>query len=159
MGFKGSILWLNEKSTARAQMIDHAWGVALDRAQKAGQLLAAALMAGGHGDRPVTLVGYSMGARLIFHALLELCRRGAKGARMPARMLRTPHERLWNRVPPCAALCLAGWVFLSTHACMRAKPGHPVEPVEEEIQRNGTVFSACKPRCAWPDQAWWSTWC
>ena len=62
------------------QMIDHAWGVALDRAQKAGQLLAACLMAGGHGDRPVVLVGYSMGARLIFHCLLELCRHNAKGA-------------------------------------------------------------------------------
>ena len=74
-------------------MIDHAWGVALDRAQKAGQLLAAALMAGGHGDRPVTLVGYSMGARLIFHALLELCRHNAKGG---LRLLAHP------RALPCA---------------------------------------------------------
>ncbi|BDA42345.1 probable transmembrane and coiled-coil domain-containing protein 4 at C-terminar half [Coccomyxa sp. Obi] len=62
-----------------SQMIDHAWVVALDRAQKAGVLLAHTLMAGGHGDRPVTLVGYSMGARLIFHCLLELCRHNAKG--------------------------------------------------------------------------------
>lgn len=62
-------------------MIDHAWVVALDRAQKAGVLLAQTLMAGGHGDRPVILVGYSMGARLIFHCLLELCRHNAKGAR------------------------------------------------------------------------------
>ncbi|KAK9909726.1 hypothetical protein WJX75_006627 [Coccomyxa subellipsoidea] len=62
-----------------SQMIDHAWVVALDRAQKAGVLLAHTLMAGGHGDRPVILVGYSMGARLIFHCLLELCRHNAKG--------------------------------------------------------------------------------
>lgn len=63
------------------QFIDHAWVVALDRAQKAGVLLAHTLMAGGHGDRPVTLIGYSMGARLIFHCLLELCRHNAKGVR------------------------------------------------------------------------------
>ena len=65
---------------AVAQMIDHAWAVALDRAQKAGILLAHILMSGAHGDRPVTLIGYSMGARLIFHCLLELCRHSAKGA-------------------------------------------------------------------------------
>ena len=60
-------------------MIDHAWAVALNRAQKAGILLAHILMSGSHGDRPVTLIGYSMGARLISHCLLELCRHNAKG--------------------------------------------------------------------------------
>ena len=60
-------------------MIDHAWAVALNRAQKAGILLAHILMSGAHGDRPVTLIGYSMGARLIFHCLLELCRHNARG--------------------------------------------------------------------------------
>ena len=70
-------------------MIDHAWAVALNRAQKAGILLAHILMSGGHGERPVTLIGYSMGARLIFHCLLELCRHSAKGACLTAeRILR-----------------------------------------------------------------------
>jgi surfactin synthase thioesterase subunit len=46
---------------------------------QAGRLLAHVLMQGGHGDRPVTLIGYSMGARLVFHCLLELCRHRAKG--------------------------------------------------------------------------------
>lgn len=72
-------------------MIDHAWVVALDRAQKAGVLLAHTLMAGGHGDRPVILVGYSMGARLIFHCLLELCRNNAKGALLPLSTGFSPH--------------------------------------------------------------------
>ena len=47
---------------------------------QAGRLLAHVLMRGGHGDRPVTLVGHSMGARVIFHCLLELCRHNCKGA-------------------------------------------------------------------------------
>ncbi len=54
--------------------IDSAWAMALDRAVKAGRLLAHVLMGGGAGGRPVTLVGYSMGARLVFHCLLELVR-------------------------------------------------------------------------------------
>lgn len=47
---------------------------------QAGRLLAQLLMQGGHGDRPVTLIGYSMGARLVFHCLLELARSNCKGA-------------------------------------------------------------------------------
>ena len=66
-----------------AQLIDTAWSVALHRAQQAGRLLAHVLAAGAHGDRPVTLVGNSMGARLIFHCLLELSRLKAKGAWPP----------------------------------------------------------------------------
>ena len=49
-------------------------------AWQAGRLLAQLLMQGGHGDRPVTLIGYSMGARLVFHCLLELARNNCKGA-------------------------------------------------------------------------------
>ena len=46
---------------------------------QAGRLLAHVLMGSGHGDRPVTLIGHSMGARVIFHCLLELCRHNCKG--------------------------------------------------------------------------------
>ena len=52
---------------------------ALDRAVKAGRLLAQLLLANRHGGRPVTLIGYSMGARLVFHCLLELSRAAAAG--------------------------------------------------------------------------------
>lgn len=49
------------------------------RADKAGVLLADALLSGSHGDRPVTLVGASLGARVVFSCLEELARRGDTG--------------------------------------------------------------------------------
>ena len=54
--------------------------MALDRAVKAGRLLAHVLLARASAPsaaRPVTLVGYGMGARVVFHCLLELVRAGA----------------------------------------------------------------------------------
>ncbi len=66
------------------------WRVALRRAKLAGQLLARMLMQGLHGERPVTLVGFSMGARLIFHCGLELARHGAAGLLEHVVLLGTP---------------------------------------------------------------------
>jgi hypothetical protein len=64
---------------ATGLLIENAWTVAIDRSDKAGKLLAHVLMTGGNGGRPVTLIAHSMGARLVFSALLELCRCGARG--------------------------------------------------------------------------------
>ncbi|XVE69792.1 hypothetical protein DITRI_Ditri10aG0019700 [Diplodiscus trichospermus] len=50
-------------------LIDSAWAIAVDRSDKAGKLLAEVLLKGLHGNRPVTLVGFSLGARVIFKCL------------------------------------------------------------------------------------------
>jgi hypothetical protein len=60
-------------------VIGNPWSVVAERAKKCGKLLAAALMSGVHGHRPVTLVGFSHGARLIFHCLEELAAQNATG--------------------------------------------------------------------------------
>ena len=52
--------------------LDNPWSVASARVEAAGAQLAEVLLARVHGERPVTLIGYSMGARLIFHALLSM---------------------------------------------------------------------------------------
>jgi Protein of unknown function (DUF726) len=54
--------------------IDNKWQIVLNRARRGGKMLAYLLLQRYHGDRPVTLVGCSCGARLIFHCLLELSR-------------------------------------------------------------------------------------
>ncbi|XP_006343378.1 transmembrane and coiled-coil domain-containing protein 4-like isoform X1 [Solanum tuberosum] len=52
--------------------IDSTWSIAVDRSDKAGVLLAEVLKKGLQGHRPVTLVGFSLGARVIFKCLQVL---------------------------------------------------------------------------------------
>ncbi|KAK9948462.1 hypothetical protein M0R45_004035 [Rubus argutus] len=54
---------------AATDFIDSKWSIAVDRSDKAGKLLADVLLKGSHGNRPVTLVGFSLGARTIFKCL------------------------------------------------------------------------------------------
>lgn len=65
--------------TKLAYLIDNPWNVSLDRANAAGLILADSLIQRHLGTRPITLVGFSLGARLIFSCLKELSNRGAYG--------------------------------------------------------------------------------
>ncbi|KAJ9226767.1 hypothetical protein DTO027B5_1897 [Paecilomyces variotii] len=65
--------------TKLAYLIDNPWNVSLVRANAAGLILADSLMARNLGNRPVTLIGFSLGARVIFSCLKELANRGAYG--------------------------------------------------------------------------------
>lgn len=60
-------------------LLDNPWNVSLDRAWKAGKILADTLMSGNMGVRPITLVGFSLGSRLIYLCLIELAHRGGYG--------------------------------------------------------------------------------
>mmetsp|Transcript_26479 Transcript_26479/g.58946 ORF Transcript_26479/g.58946 Transcript_26479/m.58946 type:complete len:574 (+) Transcript_26479:3-1724(+) len=57
-----------------ANMIDGDWTIAVERADEAGVVLAKTLLYSRAGRRPVTLVGYSFGARIIYSCLKELAR-------------------------------------------------------------------------------------
>ena len=52
--------------------------MACTRARRAGKLLATMLAGRVQGERPVVLVGASVGALLVFHCLLELASLGAR---------------------------------------------------------------------------------
>lgn len=60
-------------------LVDNPWNVSLDRAWKAGKILADTLISGNLGVRPVTLVGFSIGARVIYSCLIELAQKGCFG--------------------------------------------------------------------------------
>ncbi|XP_052196809.1 uncharacterized protein LOC127804113 [Diospyros lotus] len=57
---------------AATDFIDSKWAIAIDRSDKAGKLLAEVLQKGLQGQRPVTLVGFSLGARVIYKCLQML---------------------------------------------------------------------------------------
>ncbi|CAI4216786.1 unnamed protein product [Parascedosporium putredinis] len=65
--------------TKLSYLIDNPWAVSLDRATAAGLILADSLIDRNLGTRPVTLVGYSLGSRVIFSCLQELAKKGAYG--------------------------------------------------------------------------------
>jgi pimeloyl-ACP methyl ester carboxylesterase len=62
-----------------AQVVDNPFNVAKARAEKAGLVLADAIIQRAQGKRPVTLVGYSLGARLIYSCIMSLAERKAFG--------------------------------------------------------------------------------
>lgn len=65
--------------TKLGYLIDNPWANALDRSKAAGLVLADALIARHAGIRPTSLIGFSLGSRVIFYALLELHRQKAYG--------------------------------------------------------------------------------
>eukprot|EP00474_Spongospora_subterranea_P009517 CRZ09975.1 hypothetical protein [Spongospora subterranea] len=78
MGVMNALAWPSAFITA-SYLIDNPWSIIISRADKASLLLADALLARSHGHRPVTLVGFSVGARVIYKALLELSAKGKEG--------------------------------------------------------------------------------
>jgi len=74
-----SALWPAYLLSAGATLVDNPFSIAKARSEKAGRVLADALINRVQGERPVTLIGYSLGARVIYTCLQELAARGAFG--------------------------------------------------------------------------------
>lgn len=62
-----------------ATSIDNPFAIARNRSEKAGQVLADALINKAQGERPVTLIGYSLGSRVVYSCLKSLAERRAFG--------------------------------------------------------------------------------
>ncbi|KAL8652855.1 MAG: hypothetical protein Q9210_002436, partial [Variospora velana] len=65
--------------TKLSYLIDNPWTVSMARANGAGLILADSLIDRNLGVRPITLVGFSLGSRVIFACLRELANKGALG--------------------------------------------------------------------------------
>ncbi|KAJ4296975.1 hypothetical protein N0V88_003891 [Collariella sp. IMI 366227] len=73
-----SALWPAYLLSAAA-VVDNPFSLAKNRSEKAGEILADALINKVQGERPVTLIGYSLGARVIYSCLRSLAARRAFG--------------------------------------------------------------------------------
>ncbi|KAF8456530.1 hypothetical protein BGX38DRAFT_1139743 [Terfezia claveryi] len=62
-----------------ARVIDNPYSVARHRAEKAGRVLADVLCNRVQGERPVNLIGFGLGARVVYYAMRGLAQRGAWG--------------------------------------------------------------------------------
>ncbi|OJD12420.1 hypothetical protein AJ78_06984 [Emergomyces pasteurianus Ep9510] len=65
--------------TKLSYLIDNPWNVSLVRANATGLIMADSIMARNLGNRPITLIGFSLGSRVIFSCLKELANKGAHG--------------------------------------------------------------------------------
>jgi pimeloyl-ACP methyl ester carboxylesterase len=84
-----------------ASVLDNPFSVALARADKAGKVLAHALIDGVQGKRPVTLTGYSVGARVVYACLIELAEQHAFGLVESAVLMGTPapaNPKRWRQI-------------------------------------------------------------
>ncbi|PYH94610.1 DUF726-domain-containing protein [Aspergillus ellipticus CBS 707.79] len=73
-----------------ARVADNPFSIAKARSDKAGEALADALISKVQGERSVTLIGYSMGSRVIFSCLQSLAKRGAYGLVESAILMGSP---------------------------------------------------------------------
>uniref|UniRef100_A0A0M3IIZ9 Transmembrane and coiled-coil domain-containing protein 4 n=1 Tax=Ascaris lumbricoides TaxID=6252 RepID=A0A0M3IIZ9_ASCLU len=58
-----------------ASVLDNPWNVCVSRASEVGEHLAEVLLNRSHGERPITLIGFSLGARVLYHCLLAMSKR------------------------------------------------------------------------------------
>ncbi|EDN08088.1 predicted protein [Histoplasma mississippiense (nom. inval.)] len=65
--------------TKLSYLIDNPWNVSLVRANATGLVMADSIIARNLGNRPITLIGFSLGSRVIFSCLKELASKGAYG--------------------------------------------------------------------------------
>ena len=81
-----------------SKLIDNPWSIAMVRADKAGAALADIIINRGHGERSVSLIGYSLGARVIYTCLMILAERRVFGMIESVVMMGTPapaDSRVW----------------------------------------------------------------
>ena len=129
--------------TKLGYLIDNPWSNALDRAKAAGSVLAGVLIERHLGVQPITLIGFSLGSRVIFYALLELARQKAFSIVQDVFLLGatlTASQKTWLQVRAVVSGCFVNvftcndWVlnylFCATNGSVRTVAGlRPVENV------------------------------
>ncbi|VDM95076.1 unnamed protein product [Thelazia callipaeda] len=76
LGLVSAVAWPVALLSA-SSVIDNPWNVCIRRAKEVGEHLAEVLLSRAHGNRPITLIGFSLGARVIFHCLMTMSGRSS----------------------------------------------------------------------------------
>ncbi|XP_072174607.1 transmembrane and coiled-coil domain-containing protein 4-like [Diadema setosum] len=133
--------------TAISSSIDNPWSVATSRAGEAGKQLAEVILSRQQGKRPVTLIGFSMGARVIFFCLQELAQRsGCEGIVQDVYLLGAPVTSVPQRWQPFAKVvagkivngfCRGDWLlqFVYRTASMQVSDIAGLEPIRWDNRR------------------------
>uniref|UniRef100_A0AAY4EH35 Transmembrane and coiled-coil domain-containing protein 4 n=1 Tax=Denticeps clupeoides TaxID=299321 RepID=A0AAY4EH35_9TELE len=106
---------------AVASVIDNPWGVCLSRSAEVGKHLAQVLRSRQQGKRPVSLIGFSLGARVIYFCLQELANdQGGEGVVEDVILLGAPvdgSDKAWERLSRVVAgrivngYCRGDWLL------------------------------------------------
>uniref|UniRef100_A0A673B7X5 Transmembrane and coiled-coil domains 4 n=1 Tax=Sphaeramia orbicularis TaxID=375764 RepID=A0A673B7X5_9TELE len=106
---------------AAASVIDNPWCVCLSRSAEVGKHLAQVLRSRQQGKRPVSLIGFSLGARVIYFCLQELANdQGSEGMVEDVVLLGAPvdgSEKAWERMTRVVAgkivngYCRGDWLL------------------------------------------------
>ncbi|CAJ0606420.1 unnamed protein product [Cylicocyclus nassatus] len=90
-----------------ANVLDNPWNVGIARAAEDGEHLAEVLLSRSHGKRPISLVGFSLGARVIHHCLLAMSKRSE------AAVLRDVHNGTttnYEKITRMERVCDCDWI-------------------------------------------------
>lgn len=125
---------------AAASVIDNPWYVCLNRSAEVGKHLAQVLRSRQQGKRPVSLIGFSLGARVIYYCLQELANdQGSEGVVEDVVLLGAPvdgSEKAWERMTRvvagkivngyCRGDWLLGFLYRSSSAQMSVAGLQPI---------------------------------
>jgi len=133
--------------TKLGYLIDNPWNNALDRAKAAGGVLADMLIRRQLGVRPITLIGFSLGARVIFYALIELAKHKAFGIVQDVFLLGA------TLTTPTEAWCQARSVVSGRHdrAPADRHRWHPRQVPAAKMTRTPEIHTLC---CLPERRAW-----
>ncbi|XP_034029217.1 transmembrane and coiled-coil domain-containing protein 4 [Thalassophryne amazonica] len=132
---------------AAASVIDNPWDVCLNRSAEVGKHLAQVLRSRQQGKRPVSLIGFSLGARVIYYCLQELANdHGSEGVVEDVVLLGAPvngSEKAWKRMTRvvagkivngyCRGDWLLGFLYRSSAAQLNVAGLQPVSISDQRV--------------------------
>ncbi|XP_067226816.1 transmembrane and coiled-coil domain-containing protein 4 isoform X1 [Chanodichthys erythropterus] len=132
---------------AVASVIDNPWGVCLSRSAEVGKHLAQVLRSRQQGKRPVNLIGFSLGARVIYFCLEELANdQGSEGVVEDVVLLGAPvdgSEKTWQRLSRvvagkivngyCRGDWLLGYLYRSSSVQLSVAGLQPINSQDRKI--------------------------